>query len=135
MSRRLLLSAAAALVVASGCGGSAGGSTTPSPAAAAAPTIACASIDPHNAFGQTVCITPDGIRPQWLVSTVGQPVTWRNETDATVKVVFDAVDAGPGTVEPGATWVWMPPNPESASYHVIGARRMRGVVEADPPSP
>lgn len=131
MSARVLV-AAAALLVAVGC--SSVVSTQPVvPSSATERSSGCDSIDPHNAFGQTVCITKSGLRPAWLVSTVGHPVSWHNETHATVTVVFDAVDGGPGKIPPGGTWEWSPPNPESVSYHVLAGARLHGVVEADSP--
>ena len=132
MTGRVLV-VAAALLVAVGCS-SVVTDQSAAPPASSTQAAACTSIDPHNAFGQTVCITKDGLRPAWLVSTIGHPVSWRNETHATVKVVFDAVEGGPGTIPPGGTWEWSPPNPESVSYHVLAGARLHGVVEADPPA-
>jgi hypothetical protein len=131
VSRRSLPLLAVLALIVTGCG-SAVMTSTAAPASTQA--SGCDTIDPHNAFGQTVCITKDGLRPAWLVSTIGHPVSWRNETHATVKVVFDAVEGGPGTIPPGGTWDWSPPNPESVSYHVLAGARLHGVVEADPPS-
>ena len=115
MNRRVVLVVAAAvLVFAAGCG-----SVTTGTQVEAAPSLAtgCAAIDQHNGFGQTVCITRDGLRPAWLVSTIGRAVTWRNETSATVQVVFDAVDEGPGTIPPVARGRGRPPtrNPSATT--------------------
>ena len=132
MTTRVLI-AVAVLLAAAGCS-SVVTDRSAAPPATSAHATGCSSIDPHNAFGQTVCITKDGLRPAWLVSTIGHAVTWQNETQATVKVVFDAVEGGPGTIPPGGTWKWSPPNPESVSYHVLAGASLHGVVEADTPA-
>ena len=75
------------------------------------------SPDPNFDYGFTVLITSAGMRPLQLLAGCCRPVTWKNLTDKTQSVVFDAQLTDSGPIAPGASYVWTPLHPESIVYH------------------
>ena len=120
---------ALAALLAGGCGGGGSGAAT-APASSASH-----SIDPNFDTGQTVLMTADSAEPLWLVSLVGKPVTFRNVSSTTKRVVFDhaAVDSGP--IPPGGTFTWRPTLPLSYTYQVgsVHARVQVSALEGASP--
>ena len=110
--KKLVLMVALAALLAGGCGGGGSG------AAGAPVSSASHTIDPNFDTGQTVLVTAHSARPLWLVSLVGKPVTFRNVSSTTKRVVFDhaAIDSGP--IPPGGAFTWRPTLPLSYTYHV-----------------
>ncbi len=132
--RRVLFIAAVGLVVATaGCGSGGGGaaansSTSTSPASAHAST----ALDPNFAFGQTVLITRAGIRPHWLVSVVGRPIVWRNQTGRPQRIVFDHQDVRSPMIAPGGAFTYRPPTALSIAFHSVTDPRLRGIIQVTP---
>ncbi len=89
------------------------------------------SPDPNFDFGFTVQITADGFHPYQLVALCCQAITWKNLTDATQTVAFDHLLVTSGPIPPGGTWVFVPKNVESISYHAGTKPSMRGVVQVN----
>ncbi|MGN6377650.1 MAG: hypothetical protein ACTHNU_01730 [Gaiellales bacterium] len=133
-SRAIVAVAVLAAAVASGCGASS--SAAPGPPAASSTTAQPArkTIDPNFDFGQTVLITPAGIRPKWLVSLVGKPIVWHNDSHRVVTVVFDHQSVHSPPIPPGGTFTYRPPTAISISYHSGGHHRLHGMVQVTPAS-
>ena len=110
--KKLVLMVALAALLAGGCGGGGSG------AAGAPVSSASHTIDPNFDTGQTVLVTAHSARPLWLVSLVGRPVTFRNVSRTTKRVVFDHVAVHSGPSPPGGTFTWRPTLPLSYTYHV-----------------
>jgi hypothetical protein len=123
------LTIALAALLAGGCGGEGSGAAT-APVSSASHTI-----DPNFDTGQTVLVTAHSAMPLWLVSLVGNPVSFRNVSETTKRVVFDhaAIDSGP--IPPGGTFTWRPTLPLSYTYHVgsVHARVQVSAVEGASP--
>src|SRR5215510_7462356 len=93
MPSRTRLSAAALLVAGgtliSACSSGASANPPTSPSVRPTPSGSVTTPDPNFDFGFTIRITDQGFHPQWLVSLCCKPVTWINDTNGPVKVVFD----------------------------------------------
>ena len=73
-------------------------------------------------------ITDNGFAPGWLLAAPGQPITFRNESEATWSVVFDHQNVRSGPIAPGATSRG-PPRRRSASLPAGNAPKVRGKVQ------
>ena len=87
--------------------------------------------DPNFDFGFTIRITDAGFHPKWLVSLCCKPVTWINDTNAPVKVVFDHQLVRSDPIPPGGTFVWKPKNVQSATYHDANDPSLRGIIQVN----
>jgi hypothetical protein len=87
--------------------------------------------DPHFDFGFTVRITDQGFHPQWLVSLCCDAVTWINDTDAPVRVVFDHQLVHSGEIPPGGSFTWKPKNVQSITYHDGSDPSVRGTLQVN----
>lgn len=112
--------------------------TTPRPGATPSATSApgfdreATSPDPNFDTGFTVLITTAGFRPQTLVAPCCQAVTWKNTTNTALTVVFDHVVGGAGQpIPPGGSYVFVPQNVESITYHAGENRAMTGRVQVN----
>ena len=112
--------------------------TTPRPGATPSATSApgfdreATSPDPNFDTGFTVLITTAGFRPQTLVAPCCAAVTWKNTTGTALTVVFDHVVGGPGqAIPPGGSYVFVPQNVESITYHAGENRAMTGRVQVN----
>ena len=119
---------ALAALLAGGCGEGSG-------AASAPVSSASHTIDPNFDTGQTVLVTATGARPLWLVSLVGTPVTFRNVSSTTKRVVFDHAAVRSGPIPPGGTFTWRPQLPLSYTYHVGRVRARVQVSSLEGASP
>lgn len=125
-------------LAASGCGGgssapSSSAAPRPSSAAPAAPAAASSGkLDPNFDFGQTVTITSSGFQPAWLVSLIGQPVTWTNDSGAAQSVVFDHLPVRSKVIPPGGTYAYIPNSMASITYHSGVHPGLRGKLQATP---
>ena len=84
--------------------------------------------------GHTVHITVKGIQPLALASLCCDPVVFRNETNAPVSVTFDISKLHSGSIAPGGTWQWVPPNPESVIYHLGTDPKESGQIQVESPN-
>jgi hypothetical protein len=132
---RLTVAAVLVAAVAAGCGNSGSAATTAKAGSnSAAATLPASTIDPNFGFGQTVLITSAGIHPHWLVSLVGVPIVWHNDTSKVQSVVFDHQAVHSPPIPPGGTFTYRPPTPISITYHSGDHRKLRGVVQVSPAS-
>jgi hypothetical protein len=102
-------------------GTSSGATSSPSPNATAAGPC---TMDPNFDYGQVICITPRGAKPNWLVSLQGKRITWKNETAKPVSITFVAFQVHSGTIPPHGTWSYTPTLPLSLGYHVSSSPRL-----------
>ena len=125
---RLVSIVAVLTVVASSCSSS---EPTAEPASSSMPAVPSASpsIDAATGVGDTVVITDDGFAPEWLLAAPGQPITFRNESEATWSVVFDHQNVRSGPIAPGATFTWTSETPISITYHAGNAPKVRGKIQ------
>lgn len=130
-SLRLALPAILAGLVVAACGGS-GTPSTPRSAPAPQARSTASSVDPNFDFGQTVVITRSGFRPRWLVSLVGHPIVWRNESGRPASIVFDHADRRSGVIPPGGTYRYDPLTEISLTYHSGSDPRVHGAVQVTP---
>jgi len=93
-----------------------------------------ASAAPDFDTGHTVHLTQVGIQPKALVSQCCSPIVFKNETSAAVSVTFDVSKKSSGPIAPGATWQWIPPNPESVVYHLGTNVAQRGSIQIESPN-
>ena len=84
--------------------------------------------------GHTVHLTSKGIQPLALASLCCDPVVFKNETAAPISVTFNVSKIKSGPIAPGATWQWVPPNPESVIYHVGADLTQSGQIQIESPS-
>jgi hypothetical protein len=110
--------------------------TSPLPLASAKdPAIReSSSANPSFDVGQTVHITAAGIQPQQLVASCCGAVVFKNETHGPVSVIFNISKIKSGALAPGATWQWVPPNPESVVYHLVNDPTQSGQIEVQSPN-
>ncbi len=132
-----------ALLLLVGCTASAAApppSPTPSPSASTPRPAPTATPDPNRErdhpdpyfdFGFTVRITDRGFHPQWLVSLCCDPVTWINDTNAPVRVIFDHQSVHSGEIPPGGTFTWKPKNVQSVTYHEGEDPSVRGTLQVN----
>lgn len=113
----------AASTLAAGCGGSVA-TTSSGPVGSVAHTI-----NPKFDTGQTVLITRSTVRPVWLVALVGRPISFRNLSGTTVRVVFDNVPGHSGPIAPGDVFRYTPTGTIDITYHV---GRRAGKVQVSP---
>lgn len=113
----------------SGAHQSSGATSSPSPNA----TGAC-TMDPNFDYGQTVCITAKGVKPNWLVSLQDKTITWQNETSEPVSVTFVGFNVKSGPIPPHGTWSYTPTLPLSYAYHVSSGGRLGRVQVLAPES-
>ena len=107
------------VLLAAGCGGESAAATS-APPASSTPQLgppALKSIDPNFDFGQNVVITPHGFRPAWLVSLVGEPIVWWNQSGRPQSVVFDHQGLHSPVIPPGGSYRYTPPTALSVTYH------------------
>jgi hypothetical protein len=113
-------------------------SPTPShqpPASAPDPSIREAkSASPEFDVGHTVHMTAAGIQPRLLVSLCCNPVVFKNESGAKFSVIFDISKINSGSIAPGASWQWVPPNAESVTYHLSGASKTHFQIQVEAPN-
>ena len=153
MRRALLVIAAGALLAAgaSGCGSSGTSNassatgSTPAPTSTITPPASTGQVeststavpsrlpDPQFDHGQTIYIGAQSLRPNVLVSDLGKPVVWRNDTGHSVQLVFDHVEIAPVTIPAGSSFVYTPPTAVSMTYHVTaGSSTLHGAVQVTP---
>lgn len=89
------------------------------------------SPDPAFDYGFVVQITPDGFHPHILVASCCAPIVWINATNQPNSVVFDVEPGGSGSIPPGGSWAFTPPNVESLSYHSGIYPTMTGAVQVN----
>jgi plastocyanin len=131
----IIASLAVAALAVTGCGGSSGTPVSSAPVstpADAAPAASSGKLDPNFDFGQTVTITRTGFQPAWLVSLIGQPVTWTNDSGAAQSVVFDHLPVRSKVIPPGGTYVYTPQSMASITYHSGVHPDLRGKLQATP---
>ena len=120
-------------LAAAGCGGRSAGPTLAStPTSSVPPASTSGKLDPNFDFGQTVTITRTGFQPAWLVSLIGQPVTWTNQSGASQTVVFDHLPVTSKVIPPGGTYVYTPQSMASITYHSGLHPGLRGRLQATP---
>jgi hypothetical protein len=93
-----------------------------------------ASAAPSFDVGHTVHLTPSGIQPLALASLCCDPVVFKNEGTAPVSVIFNVSKINSGPIAPGATWKWVPPNPESVIYHLGTNPNASGQIQVESPN-
>lgn len=104
------------------------------PAAASDPAIREAvSAAPALDFGHTVHVTPAGLQPQSLASMCCDAVVFKNETASPISILFPISKIDSGNISPGATWQWVPPNPESVLYDLNGDANQAGHIQIESP--
>jgi hypothetical protein len=137
----LLIAGTVLALTVAGCGGSgapsagSGSATTaPPPAASTTSSAATSTIDPNFAIGQTVQVTAKGLRPKWLVSLLGQPVTWQNLTGRGIRVIFDHQPVASRLIPPHGTFRYTPATPTSMTYHVTTQPTLHGALQVTPSS-
>ncbi len=127
-------------VLAAACTSGASANTPTSPPVRPTPSRSAGSPDPNRErdhpdpnfdFGFTIRITDQGFHPQWLVSLCCKPVTWINDTNAPVKVVFDHQSVRSGQIAPGGTFVWKPKNVQSVTYHDAADPSRHGIIQVN----
>jgi hypothetical protein len=129
-----------ALALLAGCDTGAGtpplSATSPVPAASAPdPAIReSATANPSFDVGHTVHLTTAGIQPQALVSQCCSAVIFKNESNTPIAIVFNVSKINSGPIAPGATWQWIPPNPESVIYHVADDVNQKGSIQIESPN-
>ncbi len=77
------------------------------------------AIQPGLNPGQNIIIKAGRVFPQSLQSSEGFPVVWYNLSGSPQRIVFADFKFYPvdsGTIPPGATFIWMPPNGGPVSY-------------------
>jgi hypothetical protein len=130
----------AVTALAAACSSGASASPTTTPSIRPSPSGSVTSPDPNRErdhpdpnfdFGFTVRITDQGFHPQWLVSLCCKPVTWINDTNAPVSVVFDHQLVRSGQIAPGGTFVWKPKNVQSVTYHDADDPGRHGVIQVN----
>ena len=144
-SKELRRAPATALVVVAlglaltGCGTS----SATSPASVSPSTSATASAgkvdvareathpDPNFDYGFTILITDGGFEPHWLVSECCKDITWRNTTSSPVTVTFDHQQVTSTPIPPGGTFVWLPKNIQSVTYHDVGDPSLKGIIQVN----
>ncbi len=124
-----------AVAALAGCGGSSSSSThtsstadppnckattiQPSPGASTSNKVIPDSGNSSFAMGTIVTITTHGFIPHTLLSPMGFPVIWKNDTNTIQSVHFDnfgqPVCSGP--IKPGGTWKINPDQLASIVYH------------------
>jgi hypothetical protein len=106
---------------------------SPRPAASAADPAIREAVSAAPAFdvGHTVHITSAGIQPRSLASLCCAAVVFKNETSASVSVVFAISKISSGAIAPGSTWQWTPPNPESVVYHLGSDATVGGQIQIE----
>ena len=123
----------ALVFVATGCGGAGSPAASETRQQATKPLTGAAREavhpDPNYDMGYTVLVTAGGFLPKWLVSGCCHPITWKNETGATLTVDFDYVGGGSGPIAPGDSWVFTPTHAESIAYHSGSEASMSAVVQ------
>jgi hypothetical protein len=132
---RLTVAAVLVAAVAAGCGSSGSAATTAKVGSTiTAATPAASTTDPNFDFGQTVLITSTGPHPKWLVSLVGVPIVWHNDTSKVQRVVFDHQAVHSPPIPPGGTFTYRPPTAISIAYHSGHHPKLSGMVQVTPPS-
>lgn len=128
-----MTAALAALALLAGCDA---GGTSPSshaqPSSAPDPSIkeavsAASSFD----VGHTVHVTPAGLRPQSLASLCCAPIVFKNETDKPISIAFFIYKIDSGPIAPGASWQWVPGNPQSVAYHLGNDANQAGHIQVE----
>jgi hypothetical protein len=77
------------------------------------------AIQPGLNPGQNIIIKSGRVLPQTLESAGGYPVVWYNLTTSPQRIVFNNFKFYPvdsGTIPPGGTFTWTPPNGGPVSY-------------------
>ncbi|HTU37573.1 MAG TPA: hypothetical protein VMF35_06115 [Acidimicrobiales bacterium] len=77
------------------------------------------TIQPGLNPGQNIIIKAGRVFPQELQSSGGTPVVWYNLTKSPQRIIFDDFKFYPvdsGTIPPGGTFTWTPPNGGPVSY-------------------
>jgi hypothetical protein len=116
----------------SGANGTSSGATS-SPSPNATDNGPC-TMDPSFDYGQVICITAKGLRPNWLVSLQGKPITWRNQTSRPVSITLVAFPVKSGPIPPDGTWSYTPTLPLSFAYHVSSTERLGRIQVLAPES-
>jgi hypothetical protein len=110
-------------------GTSSGATSSPSPNG----TAPC-TMDPSFDYGQVICITGKGTKPNWLVSLQNKPITWQNETSKPVTVTFVGFKVASGPIPPHGTWSYTPKLPLSFAYHISSGTRLGRIQVLAPES-
>ena len=115
---------------------SGGAATTPKPQASAADPAAREAVSPFPTFdqGQTVHLTASGVRPLSLVTFCCLALSFKNETQSPIFVVFDIYKTNSGPIAPGASWQWTPHNPYSFTFHVGSDTKDSGHIQIESPN-
>lgn len=92
------------------------------------------AANPSFDVGHTVHLTAKGIEPLALSSFCCDPIVFKNETSAPMSVMFNVSKLKSGPIAPGATWQWVPPNPESVIYHLVGSPTQSGQIQIESPN-
>ena len=77
------------------------------------------TIQPGLSPGQNIIIKSGRVFPQLLEASQDAPVVWYNLTGAPQRILFDNYKYYPvdsGTIPPGGTFTWTPPNGGPANY-------------------
>ena len=124
------------VLLAAGCGGGSEAATSSAPPpTSSSPEVgppALKSIDPTFDFGQAVLITPHGFRPAWLVSLVGEPIVWWNQSGKPQSVVFDHQGTHSPVIPPGGSYRYTPPTALSVTYHSGTTPTLTAKVQVTP---
>lgn len=131
MRHFLIAVVAAASVVA--CGEAATATRQASPSRSGTPSTVreAAQPDPYFDYGFVVQLTTYGFHPHVLVTPCCSAITWKNTTDTTAEVRFDALQVDSGPIPPGGTFVYTPHNIESIAYHLVSDPSLTGAVQVN----
>jgi hypothetical protein len=108
------------------------GKPTPVPTSSTAFPVERAHPDPNYDTGFWIQITSTGFHPAWLVAPCCEAITWKNLTGTPVVVVFDHVLGGSvRAIAPGGTYIFVPLNVESITYHSGTNPSMKGRIQVN----
>jgi len=77
------------------------------------------TIEPGVNPGQNIIIKAGRVFPQTLEASVDAPIVWYNLSGSPQRIIFDNgkyFPADSGTIPPGATFIWTPPDSALFSY-------------------
>ena len=71
-------------------------------------------------------------QPKPMVSIVGKPITWWNESGRPQTVVFDHAGHKSSVIPPGGSYDYAPPTAVSVTYHSGTVPTMKAKVQVTP---
>ena len=95
------------------------------------------AAQPDFSPGQNIIIKSNAVYPSTLEANVSYPVVWYNLTKTPQRIVFNNFKYFPvdsGTIPPGGTFTWTPPDDVSFSY-TLEPSGAYGKVDENPANP